>query len=397
MKPFDRISLLSKDAKILLVFNCIGTLLMTMRSVFIPIYLLLLGFSPLLIGTYLTISALASGITSTTFALLSSKYGRKKFLLINLTTSSLYYLIPLLTTDVITILASSIFSYQSRESPIVNALLADHTNDEDRTNLFTLKLFSGSIFGVLGPMISGLPIIFQKYYNFSEFTSFKPLFIIGIGLTIISFILVLKIKETFILKKNEKVSIPKEQYHIIMKLATTRAIDTLAVGITLSIFSLWFTLRYSVDIGVVSIVFTFAQVAETLAYLFAPYISRRLGNVKGTVIIRGFGAVVMLLLAFAPTPLIAAILYALRNSFQKISHPLRQSYTMGILDPKIRAAGAGLINIPRILTMSAGPSIGGYLMGISTMFPPLVSETVFAIGDILYWIFFKDLKLPEEK
>ena len=114
-------------------------------------------------------------------------------------------------------------------------------------------------------------------------------------------------------------------------------------------------------------------------------------------IIRGFGAVVLFMLAFAPTPLIAALLYALRNSFQKISHPLRQSYTMGILDQKIRASGAALINIPRILTMSAGPSIGGYLMGISTMFPPLLSGTIFTIGDICYWLFFKDLKLPEER
>ena len=177
MKSFDKISLLSKDAKILLVFNCIGTLLMTMRGVFIPIYLLISGFSPLLIGTYITISSLASGITDTSFSLLSTKYGRRKILLINIVTSSLYYLIPLFTNNVSLILASAIFSYQSRQSSLVNALLADHTNDEDRTSLFTLKMFSGSILGILGPMIAGLPIIFQKYYNFNEFTSFKPLFI----------------------------------------------------------------------------------------------------------------------------------------------------------------------------------------------------------------------------
>ncbi len=391
-----RIVSLSRDTKVLLAFNCVITLLQNFKDVFMPIYLSISGFSPILIGMYLTIGTFASGITDTGFALLSDRIGRKKVLSINIAISTLYYLIPLLTNNVMLILASAVFTYQGRRSSIVNALLADYSTVEDRTNIFTLKLFSGSLFSILGPMMSGLPFIFQRYFGYSELTSFRPLFILGIGLTITCLLLISLIKEKIVSGGSNKISIPKDQYRIILKLATTHAMDTMAVGITLSIFSLWFSIRYNVGIGVVSIVFTFAQIVESLAYLVAPYLAARVGNVKGTVIIRAIGAALMLSLAFAPTPLIAAILFASRNAFQRISHPLRESYMMAILDPKVRASGAGLINIPRLLTMTAGPSIGGYLLTINAMFPPLVSGTIFAIGDVTYWLFFKDIKPPEE-
>jgi MFS family permease len=391
------ISTLSKDTKVLLTINSIFMLIQNFRDVFVPIYLSISGFSPLMIGTYLTISTFASGIGDTGFAILSDKLGRKKVLLINVMISTLYYVIPLLTNDVFLILASAVFAYNGRRSSIVNALLADHSTDEERTNIFTLKLFSGSLFSVLGPMLSGLPVLFQRYGNMDEIASFKPLYVIGVGLTLLCLLLVSLMKEKEASIKTSKVSIPKDQYRIILKLATTHAMDTMAVGITLNIFSLWFSIRYNVGIGVVSIVFTFAQFVESLAYLVAPYVASRVGNVKGTVIIRAFGAFFLFSLAFAPTPMIAAILYATRNAFQRISHPLRQSYMMTILDPKVRASGSGLINIPRLVTMTAGPSIGGYLLELSPMFPPLISGTIFAIGDLAYWLFFKDLKPPEEK
>ena len=393
----SRIASLSSDAKILLAINCVITLLQNYKDIFVPIYLSISGFSPILIGTYLTISTFSSGISDTGFAILSDKFGRKKILRINILLSSLFYLIPLLTNNVIMILGSALFTYQGRRSSIVNAMLADYCTDEDRTNVFTLKLFLGTLFSVLGPIMTGLPVFLQSQYNIDEIASFKPLFVIGMGFTLLCLLLITVIGEKKALEKTEKVSIPPDQYRIILKLATTHAMDTMAVGITLNIFSLWFSLRYNVGIGVVSIVFTFAQLVESLAYLIAPYIASRVGNVKGTVIIRAFGAFFMLSLAFAPTPMIAAILFASRNAFQRISHPLRESYMMAVLDPKVRASGSGIINIPRLLTMTAGPSIGGYLLGISPMFPPLLSGIIFAIGDVTYWMFFKDLKPPEEQ
>ena len=393
---FSSVSSYSKDVKVLLAFSSIAAMLMIMRGVFVPIYLSVIGFSPLLVGTYLTISTLAAGIGDIGFALLSDRFGRKKLLAINVALSSLFYLIPLLTDNVQLILVSAVFTYQGSRSPIVNALLADYSTHEERTTVFTLKLFFGSVLSILGPLVSGLPVVFQGVLGFGEEASFKPLFVVGVVLTVVCVVLVSLIRESAGVGRRERVEIPKDQLRIIMKLATTRVMDTMAVGITLNIFSLWFSVRYDVGIGVVSVVFTFAQFVESIAYLLAPALEARIGNVKGTVIIRAFGAFFMLSLAFAPTPLVAALLYASRNAFQRVSHPLRESYEMAILDPRVRASGAALINIPRLVISTAGPSIGGYLLEISPVFPPLLSGSVFALGDILYWLFFKDLKPPEE-
>ena len=242
MMKLGNMSLLNKDTKLLLGLTGIGNLLMVMKGVFIPIYLLLLGFSTVQIGTYLMISTFASGITDSGLAILSTKFGKKKVLMINMFTSLFSFLIPLLTRNFSLVMLSAVFSYQGRTNSTADALLADNTTDDRRTNLFTLKLFLGSLFSVLGPIISGLPIIFQQYYNVSKLDSMMPLFLIGCIFTIASFILAFVLDESPVSKNVERVSIPKDQRQIIMKLATTHAIDTLAVGITLNIFSLWFTM-----------------------------------------------------------------------------------------------------------------------------------------------------------
>lgn len=388
---------LSTDVKILLSFNALAWLLVVYKTVFMPIYLSLIGFSPLMVGVYLTISTFAGGLADVTLAFLSDRFGRKKLLTVNIATSTLYYLIPFLTKDTYLILASAAFDFQGNRSSIVNALLADSVTDQKRTDVFTIKLFTGSLFGIIGSITAGTPPVFQSLFSFSEVQSFYPLFIIGIFLTTVNLSLMSRMKEPRSYSRKRKVTIPKEQYKIIAKLAVTHTTDNTAAAITLSIFSLWFTLRYSVGIGIVSAVFTFAQFIETFAYLAAPLLANRVGVVKGAVSIRILGAAMMFLIAFAPNPLIAALLYAFRNAFQRISHPLRESYMMAMLDSELRASGAAIINLPRLITSTIGPSIGGYLLGVSTLYPPITSGLIWLLGNGLYWIFFKDMRPPEEQ
>jgi len=388
---------ISRDAKILIGLNSIAMMLTNLRNIYVPIFLHVMGLSPAEIGIYLTILTFTSIGKEVGFAVLSDWFGRKKLLLTDISMSSLFYLILITSKDLRLIYLSAVFAYGGVRSPILNALLSDTATDSERTQLFTMKLFFSSLFTILAPILSGLPALAQIYGGVDELSSFNILFWIGLAMTVLCMAMAPMVKERRGKARKRVTSISKEQMALILKLATTNSLDIMAVGITLNLFSLWLALRYNVGIGVVSIIFTFAQIAETFAYLPAPFIASRIGNVKGTVIIRAVGFILIAALAFCPTPTIAAVVYAARNAVQRMSHPLRESYIMAVLDPDVRASGSAFIEIPRIPASSVGPLIGGYLLEISTALNPLTSGAIFGLGDILYWMFFRDVKPPEER
>ena len=109
-------------------------------------------------------------------------------------------------------------------------------------------------------------------------------------------------------------------------------------------------------------VFTFAQVVESLAYLAAPYIAARVGNVKGTVIIRAFGAF------FTATSMIGMIALAgimVRNGILLIDY-LEARRAAGIpLEQAIIEAGAVRT---RPIVLTAGTVVIG---AIVILFDPI--------------------------
>ena len=148
--------------------------------------------------------------------------------------------------------------------------------------------------------------------------------------------------------------------------------------ILVPLFSLWFHLRFGMDITTVGYIFAFSKGVETFTYLLGPLLAPKLGLVNTIVTTRLGGAFCAALIPFAPTPALAALLYTGRNAIQHISIPLRQSFMMAALHPEERASAAGIIQLSSTGSRAIAPTLGGYLMQeISTSLPLYVSAAVF--------------------
>ena len=110
------------------------------------------------------------------------------------------------------------------------------------------------------------------------------------------------------------------------------------------------------------------------------------------------GAACAALIPFAPTPVLAALIYTARNAIQHISIPLRQPYMMAALQPEERVSAAGIVQLSSTVSRSIAPTLGGYMMQeLSTSLPLFVSAAVFTVSNGLYYLFFHKAKPPEER
>lgn len=383
--------------KLIIVFHNTMMADVAFLGIVLPIYLSKLGFNPLSIGTLLTVSTFSNTSRAIVFAILSDRYGRKRLLMLERTFSLFYFTALILSDNFLLLCLASFIGSSSQETLITDALMADKSSAGERTKIFSLRFFTGSLFSTLGTLLSGLPPFLQASAGLSEVNSFKILFGIGLLTVLLSIGLLNLVTDTKPSSSSSRPFLPKRSLKIIGKFSVTNAIDNMAVGITMSLFSLWLNLRFDIGLEVVGLVFTFSQIFETFAYLAAPLIASKFGTVNGIVLIRAVGAALIALLAVAPTPLLAALIYAARNFFQRMSHPLRQSFMMGILNPEERASVASFASLPRVATGSLAPMVGGYLIEISYVLPPITSAAIFALGDVVYYLFFRNVRPPEER
>ena len=79
--------------------------------------------------------------------------------------------------------------------------------------------------------------------------------------------------------------------------------------------------------------------------------------------------------------------------------PVRQSYTMAVVEPDERSATAGVTNMVRSLSQAAGPGISTPLLIVaSTWTLPFLIGGLLKVGyDLSLWRLFRSRPAPEER
>jgi predicted MFS family arabinose efflux permease len=94
---------------------------------------------------------------------------------------------------------------------------------------------------------------------------------------------------------------------------------------------------------------------------------------------------------------IAAALFLLREAFNEMDVPTRQSYLMAVVRPEERLAAAGITSLVRSGGWALAPMLAGLMMQAGGLGLPLVFAGVTKITyDLLLWREFRKLKPPEE-
>jgi MFS family permease len=189
-----------------------------------------------------------------------------------------------------------------------------------------------------------------------------------------------------------------QSWGLIGRFMVTNTTNGLAIGILGGFVVYWFYRRYGVGASEMGGLFFVINLAAALPYLLAGRLARRLGAVNAVVSTRAVSVVLLVVMVFMPTFILAALIYLVRMIANTLSNPVRQSYLMGVIAPHERARAAGLANLPSQAAASVSPYIAGYLIQQIALDLPLeLAAALQGLNAILYYAFFRNIHPPEER
>jgi len=391
-----------RDVKLLIASMGIASLAGSFTRVVQGIYLAMLGLSPVLIGLLASLALIASALRNVIFGVLSDKIGRRGVLFVVFLTSVAYNVIYFFARDYPLFVLAAIIGGAGGEGfggYVEGAFLADKAGDRKRTLAFSVQYFVASSFAAVGSFATGLPEAASQTLGIPLLDSIRLFYALQAVLCFGASLLILAVKDTPRRGEGRKERyLSAESRNKILRFSVLGAVDGFGIGMIVDLFSLWFYIRFGISIATVGYIFTASRIVETFFYLMGLPISRRIGLISTIRVARLGGAISVGLLPFMPTYTLAALMYVARNSIQHISIPLRTSYTMAVFNREERASAASISNLGNTAAHTISSTMAGYLIeNVNIMLPPLISGVFVGIASQLYYVFFRNIKPPEEK
>ena len=353
-------------------------------------------------GLLISSMGISTFVASIFLGIAADVYGRKKLLVMGNILASLMLVVFVLTTDPILLISAAILEGISEAAVLTSssALLADKAKDNKRTSVFSLYGFVQSVAFGLGSLAIPSIIIFE-FVGFSNKESHILLYcLIGI-LSGVFTLIMLRVSESKKLKKQGsgiKKLLPGKSKVVLLKFAFTSAVLAFGAGMVVPLMAFWFNLQYGISDIISGPILAISSLLIALAILVAPYLAVRLGLVKSIVLTQAVSTVFMFAIPFSPNYALAGFLYSMRALLMNMASPLSQSMIMGLVAEDERGAASGISGALWRLPNALSTFIGAWLMGIGLLAEPfLIAGLFYIVSIILFWIYFRGIRMPEEK
>jgi MFS family permease len=452
---------LSDDGRLILAARIIRTFGYGFLSVILSIYLALIGFNGVQVGLILSTSMINGILFNVIASYYADKLGRRNLLItysfltfssgiIFFVTDNYIALIVAAFVGTINVTGSETSAFLSIEQAILPRTIKDI---KKRNMLFALYNLAGTLAMSAGILMSGLPTVVQQYvHGLSLAESMKILFLIYSLLGIASILIYLRLSKDIEVTATDKRSLINGTGHkywkfnnninnnsnsngedqklpqnneqrkqldrnfrasglfssilspkskgIVTKLSALFAIDSFAGGFVIqSIVSLWFYARFGADLSTISYILSISGVITAFSFMAAARIADRIGLINTMVFTHLPANILIIVVAFAPTLPIAAILYLIRMALSQMDVPTRQSYIVSVVKDEERTAATGITNISRNISQVLSPSLAGYIIqSLSLFFAPfLIGGVLKVIYDIALYFSFRNIKPQQEE
>ncbi len=378
-------------------------------TVIFPLYLARAGYSAARIGLVLAISGGVTVLLVAGVGLAADKYGRKRVIMGLAMLAVLGGLgMALSPAFWIVILASGLGGVGRGGGagsggswgpvfPAEQPLVADSIGVADRTRAFGQLSFVGVMAGAAGSLVAVVPSLLHGQ-GMSWLESYRWLFgasaLISLGMVFATVPIRESPPSTAIVDPGAS---PISVRRLVGRLGVTNALNGLGFGFLGPLLTYWFYRRYGVGPAEIGVVYTIVNLASAFPYLWSAPLTKILGAVKTVVVTRGISLVALLLMIWAPSFWVAGLLYTLRMAFNSLGMPARQSYVMGVSDPRFRSRVSAFGSLPSQVTSMISPAVGGALMDSFLEVPILGAVIFMSLNLVTYYYAFRDVPAEGER
>jgi MFS family permease len=400
------------DVKLLLAAMGINALPLGYTLVVLPIYLSNLGFSGEVIGAITAASSFASTIGLIPFAIAADRYGRKPFVVWGFLSATLAYVFFAFTRDLNSLLIAGAIGgiglagglSTAVWTPAWTALISEKAGTKERTKAFAWSQGIWTIALTAGSAASVIPAFFRAHFNSTFLASYEYPFLIFMGLSILSGLVLLPISESKVIPTGLDGQrwnfLPKKSRPQIAKFSATLGLVGFGSGIGLQLLSLWFNRVYGTSETSLGPWFAVAEITSLIVVPIVPRLTKSLGTPKSVLITQGLSACLLASMILAPTYQFAASIFIARNFFMNLAWPVQQSYLMGTVTPNERASASAITYTIWGIGNSVSPILAGYFLSqassLSLSAPLLIGGAAYLAGAVGFYLLFRGTPPPEE-
>ncbi len=380
-----------------------------LSGVLLGIYLSQIGFSATTIGAVITAGLVGTALGTLVVSLRADRLGRRRTLaglaLLSALGGAGLVVIEQLPGILLTAFLGMVNGMgrdRGAAYALEQAMLPVTVSAERRTwamAWYSLVLDAGH---ALGALAGAAPYMLRSTFGLERLDSYRAVFGAYAGLHLLAlacYAFLSRRIESPAASGQPPARISPGSRRVIARLAALFALDSLGGGfLTGALVAYWFFRRFGVAEQTLGPLFFAVRVANSLSYLAAAWLARRIGLVNTMVFTHLPSNLFLMALPLAPTFGWAVALFLLREMLVEMDVPTRQSYVVAVVAPEERVAASGLANLTRNVGWAAAPSFAGYVMQhLSLGAPLLVGGGLKIIYDLLLFAMFRRIRPPEEQ
>lgn len=329
--------------------------------------------------------------------MLSDRLGRKPFLIIGGIFATLRMVIFAVSSDFwMLALAQGVGAMgegAGAGQPVVSGYIADKTNVENRSSLFSTLAVSNGLAATIGTLLAVLPASFQSALALDVITAHSLLFWIGAAGGAASILLIIPlqdVKSTRIDKEETRTTLKAHSWGVIARFSLVRSTSGVGWSFIDSLMSLYFYLQFSLGSEVLGPIYAVARLLSVFSYVFVPPVVNRFGEVHALVVSRLVTASLAVLFSLVTSPLVAIVILISFRIVMMFTMPIRQTFAVALVDPRETATAIGVSNFVRMSFRTIAPTLAGYMFEtISFTMPFLTGASLLAVNGLLFRAFFK--------
>ena len=371
----------TRDAWLLVAYSFISWLGGNIAWFIFPFYLKSMGFTYTEIGVVFSLSTIAQAVVLLFSGPLGTKLGYKRAVLLGVSFMFLGRLVQVVYPRIVPLVLGGVLVGigMAVEGPSYMALLSGEAEDDKRHYLFSLSSAVGTIGSAIGLILAGfLP----------RYLSYREVFAAALVIMPLQFLLGALVKSV-LAETERRLEIRRTLLLRIGRFALPSALIGLGAGITIPYMGLWFNQRFGTALESIGWLFALQQFIMGLGMFLLPVVADRLGSVKTIVSFNGSASLLMGVMPFTPTFIVAALVYTVRTILMNIVNPIWNSFMMGFFRKEERSTVMALNNLSWTATFGIGQYIGGRLFDISLTWPFMITALLYTFSMLVFWGFFR--------
>ena len=283
------------------------------------------------------------------------------------------------------------------------AILAQSTPDRQRTLVFSFYNLVGFVTKAVGALLIAVPDLLQDSLGMEELNSYRVMFVgyAVVAAGALAFYALLSPRSE--VRQATRTPVPVMEGGLsarsaIIRMAALFSIDSLGGGFFVrSFIAFWFADSFGASLNAIALIFFFGQLANVASVLAAAPVAARIGLVNTMVFTQVLSNLFTIALAVSGSLQLAVFFYLAKELANEMDVPTRQSYTMAIVPPESRMAMAGVTNLGRNITQTISPGLAGAIANVTSLGAPFIigAGCKLVYNAALYWQF-RTIKAPEE-